>query len=230
MSAEDTKSHVEDLLAAFALDAVDEQERALVEDHLRDCPSCVGELADYADTAAQLSEGLEVAPPPQLRDRLLDEVAQEAAVVRPMRRSGRAARWLAGAAAAGLIAVGGWGIWSLLEEDLTPAQEVVQAADAVEHEATVEGVQVTVVTSQERDGAVLLGAELPELEEGQVYQAWYVRPDGGVDSAGVLADAGTDAQLSGDPQGSTAIALSVEPTGGSQQPTTEPIGAIPLQG
>lgn len=230
MKTEDTVPHVDDLLAAYALDAVDDDERMMVQDHLRTCSPCTEELADYAETVVRLSAGLELAPPQRVRDQLLQQVVEEASVVRPMRRSRGPVHWLAGVAAAGLVAAGGWGIWSMLEEDLTPAQQVVQAADAVEHEAQVEGVQLTVVTSAEQDGAVLLATELPELEEGQVYQAWFVQPGGAVDSAGVLTDPMSDVELSGDPQGSTAVALSVEPTGGSEQPTTEPIGAIPLEG
>lgn len=230
MSGEDTMPHVEGLLGAYALDAVDDAERAQVEEHLQECPRCVEELRTYADTAGWLSEGLQTPPPPRLRGRLLDQVAQEATVVRPMRRTRRPAQWLAGVAAAGLIAVGGWGIWAALDEDLTPTQQVVQAADAVQHEARVDGHTLTVVTSQEQERAVLLSTDLPDLEEGQVYQAWFVRGDGVIESAGVLPDPGADAELSGNPQGSTALALSVEPEGGSQRPSSEPIAQIPLQG
>lgn len=230
MSAEGTMSHVENLLAAYALDAVDADERSMIDDHLQTCDHCIVELADYAEAVAGLSEGLEVAPPRQVRDRLLQQVAEEATIVRPLRRPRGPSRWLAGVAAAGLVAAGGWGIWSVLDEDLSPAQQVVQAGDAVEHAAEVDGVQVTVVTSAKEDRAVLLAAELPELEQGQVYQAWFVHPGGAVSSAGVLTDPGSDKQLSGDPQGSSAVALTVEPEGGSQQPSSDPIGAIPLQG
>ncbi len=230
MSTKDTMPHVDGLLAAYALDAVDDGERAQVEGHLQECSSCVNELKTYADTTVWLSEGLQISPPTQLRGRLLEQVAQEAAVVRPMRRTSRPAQWLAGVAAAGLIAAGGWGIWAAVDEDLSPTQQVVQAADAVQHEASVDGHTLTVVTSEEQERAVLLSTDLPDLEEGQVYQAWFMRSEGVIDSAGVLPDPGADAELSGDPQGSTALALSVEPEGGSQQPTSEPIGQIPLEG
>ncbi len=230
MSTKDTMPHVEGLLAAYALDAVYDDERAQVEKHLQECSRCVDELQTYAETTVWMSEGLQTAPPPRLRGRLLKQVAQEAAVVRPMRRTRRPAQWLAGVAAAGLIAAGGWGIWAALDEDLSPTQQVVQAADAVQHEASVDGHTLTVVTSQEQERAVLLSTDLPDLQDGQVYQAWFMRSDGAIDSAGVVPDPGADAELSGDPRGSTALALSVEPEGGSQQPSTEPIAQIPLQG
>lgn len=230
MSSKDTMPHVEGLLAAYALDAVDDRERAQVQEHLQGCPQCVQELQSYVETSVWLSEGIQTPPPARLRGRLLEQVAQEADVVRPMRRSRRPAQWLAGVAAAAVIAAGGWGIWAAVDEDLTPTQQVVQAADAVQHEARVEGQTLTVVTSREQARAVLLGTDLPDLEAGQVYQAWFVRADGVIESAGVLPDPGADAELSGNPEGSTALALSVEPDGGSQQPTAEPIGEIPLQG
>ena len=54
---------VEDLLGAYALDALDEGERDAVELHLRDCPRCRAEVADFRETAALLAYGGAEAPP-----------------------------------------------------------------------------------------------------------------------------------------------------------------------
>lgn len=232
MNAGSRLPHIDDLLAAYALDAVDEAERAQVEEHLAACESCLGELSAYADAAALMSLGLEQAPPEHVRERLMSRIAEEADVVRPMHRRGAGAgRWLAGVAAAGLLAVGGWGIWSsFVEDDLSSVEQVVQAQDAVRHQGEIDGVAVVVVTSAEQDRAVLLGSPLPEVARDQVYQAWFVQPDGDVVSAGLVPEPGVDAELSGDLTDVTAIALTVEPDGGSEQPTSKPVGEIPLQG
>lgn len=52
----------EELLAAFALDAVDGDEAAAIEEHLTICPRCRQQVAAYRETAAMLAYGGESAP------------------------------------------------------------------------------------------------------------------------------------------------------------------------
>ncbi|WP_139316004.1 anti-sigma factor, partial [Cellulosimicrobium sp. CUA-896] len=64
---------------------------------------------------------------------------------------------------------------------------------------------------------------LPDAGDDQDYQLWVVGDDGGVTSAGLLEDRdGTVEQLVQDAPG-VGLAVSVEPEGGSEQPTTDPI-------
>lgn len=44
-----------ELLGAYALDAVDDDERRAVEDHLTECPRCAAEVADHREVAAMLA-------------------------------------------------------------------------------------------------------------------------------------------------------------------------------
>ncbi|MGB7447758.1 MAG: anti-sigma factor [Ornithinimicrobium sp.] len=243
--------HVDDLVGAFALDAVTATERRQVEDHLAHCERCRDQLRDHAEAAVHLSEGLDLAPPASLRASVLEAVAQEPQrpadqpdepepVVGTHRsgsepssaRRGPAAIW--GLAAAGLIAVGGWGIWQNLDEDLSPTEQVIQADDAERFQTQYEGNPVTVVASAELDRAVLVTDELPGLADGEVYQGWWIDDAGTITSAGVLDDAAgasdRETELRGDPGAESAFALSVEPTGGSEQPTTEPVVVLPLEG
>ena len=66
-----------DLAAAYAVDAVDEQERAAVEQHLLTCEACRALVDELTEDAALLSAGLEVQPSAELRARVLDQVAAE---------------------------------------------------------------------------------------------------------------------------------------------------------
>jgi anti-sigma-K factor RskA len=62
---------------------------------------------------------------------------------------------------------------------------------------------------------------LPALAEDLTYQLWFIDAEGPV-SGGVLdvpADGDLTQVAEGDLAGVTAIALSVEPSGGSEQPT-----------
>jgi hypothetical protein len=53
---------IEQLLGAFALDALDEDERDVVETHLLACPRCRAEVAGYRETAAMLAHSGTPAP------------------------------------------------------------------------------------------------------------------------------------------------------------------------
>lgn len=53
---------IEELLGAYALDAVDDDERDLVEAHLAGCPRCRAEVATHRETAALLAHPGELAP------------------------------------------------------------------------------------------------------------------------------------------------------------------------
>lgn len=56
------EAEVEMLLGAYALDAVDPDEREAVELHLPDCPRCRAELREHLEVAAMMAEG---APAPE---------------------------------------------------------------------------------------------------------------------------------------------------------------------
>jgi len=57
-----TVAEVEALLGAYALDAVDPDEREAVEAHLEVCPRCRAELAEHLETASFLAHGGAPAP------------------------------------------------------------------------------------------------------------------------------------------------------------------------
>ena len=70
---------IHDLTAAYALDALAPDEERAYEDHLAHCERCRAELAAFSDTATALAHGGDpVAPPPALRERILDAAAEPA--------------------------------------------------------------------------------------------------------------------------------------------------------
>jgi anti-sigma-K factor RskA len=64
------------LSGAYAVDALDDAERAAFEAHLSGCPDCQSEVASLRETAILLTELEPLTPPPDLRDRLLEAVSQ----------------------------------------------------------------------------------------------------------------------------------------------------------
>ena len=107
----------------------------------------------------------------------------------------------------------------------------VQRASAT----TADGHQATLVWSDTSSLSALLVDGLPALSGDQDYQLWYIGPGGAV-SAGLLdtnaaASGGTSTGtawrvLDGSLTAGDTIGMTVEPKGGSQQPTTAPIVAI----
>jgi anti-sigma-K factor RskA len=85
---------------------------------------------------------------------------------------------------------------------------------------TTGGSAVAVVTA---DAALVTATGVPVPADGRVYQLWVMRdgepvPDGTTATADGTLEIRTDAYRPGD-----ALALTVEPAGGSAAPTTEPV-------
>ncbi|MEX0658985.1 MAG: anti-sigma factor [Egibacteraceae bacterium] len=66
---------VHELAGAYALDALDEEERRSFERHLDDCGDCRVEVDEFQATGALLGTIADEEPPPGMRDRLLAAVA-----------------------------------------------------------------------------------------------------------------------------------------------------------
>src|SRR5581483_8331611 len=103
---------VHELTAAYALDALDDDDRARFEAHLPQCERCRSELAGLAETAGALALAAPPAAPPEaLRARILDAAAAERENVVPLRPRGWLTGGLAAATAVAACAAIGLGIW-----------------------------------------------------------------------------------------------------------------------
>ncbi|MFJ4774702.1 anti-sigma factor domain-containing protein [Streptomyces uncialis] len=69
-----TPTDVHLLSGAYALDALDEDERAGFENHLAHCPACAEETRELAATAGRLGLAATVTPPPALKRRVMREI------------------------------------------------------------------------------------------------------------------------------------------------------------
>ncbi|MBU2668035.1 zf-HC2 domain-containing protein [Actinoplanes bogorensis] len=77
------------LVGAYALDAVDDLERAAFERHMRDCDGCRAECAELREAAARLADDAWSPPPGRLRHTVLT-AATNTRQNRPPRRPGPA--------------------------------------------------------------------------------------------------------------------------------------------
>jgi anti-sigma factor RsiW len=229
------------LAGAYALDAVDDVERAAFARHLAECESCAIEVAELRESAARLADPAWSVPPPRLRAEVLERVRRTRQL--PPGRAERdaspaLARWrrrTAVAVAAGILAVGaGAATYAVQEQRVREERATADAArieadrirtvlaapDAVVRSTDVQGGgRVTMVMSPGLDAGVVLlgGAQSPGKDHA--YQLWLVHA-GRADSAGVLAAGASGAtKLVSGVRGAEALGVSREPAGGSRTPT-----------
>lgn len=227
------------LTGAYALDALDDLERARFEAHLDECADCRVEVAEFRATAAMLADAAEVAPPAELRDSVLAAVSQ----VRPLaplsdeapQVHSRARRWLTPllVAASVLLAVGvGFTTWSVWNDEAPPpnaTEQVLRASDATSVRLDFEdGSSARVVRSEQSGRAVIVTDGMASAPDGKVYELW-LQIDGEMVPAGLMPDGPSHTVLlEGDASAATAVGITVEPAGGSERPTSEPIAVFDL--
>jgi len=85
------------------------------------------------------------------------------------------------------------------------------------------GRHVRLIASETADSAYIVAKSLPGLPDGKVYQVWMVKDDSPT-SQGVFVSSGSMVMKGLD--GADRVAITVEPKGGSKQPSTPPIATL----
>lgn len=226
------------LAAAYALDALDARERAAFEAHYPSCEVCRADVLDFRSTLAVVAEAEAVAPPADLRRRVLDEITRTRQLSphlpssvteladRRRRRRRMTATAVAAAVAAGLFTAGALLVSrSDAQEYATELANVLGQSDARFETLGGDGEgRVRVAWSGDAERAVLLADDLPEAPDGMAYELWLIdesgplamnmldRADGGEIRDAIVIDAAVDREP-------TAWGLTLEPVAGSVSPT-----------
>lgn len=250
------------LSGAYAVDALDDVERAEFERHLGQCPECQDEVASLRAAAVELSHASAATPPPSLRDSVLRQIStvrplppvtdrpdSEAPAAAPpgavpgqqlpsgvtsleSRRRRNPLAWLVAAAAAAVLVIGGivWSPWDDGDQQRPiTATEVVQAPDAQRYEKVIDGAKATIVRSVSLGKAVIIAENMPAAPDGKDFQVWFENPDGAMVNAGLMpheAKPKVSMLLDGDASKFKGVGITVEPAGGSPEPTGAPIALI----
>ncbi|MFJ5829497.1 anti-sigma factor [Streptomyces sp. NPDC093089] len=237
------------LAAAYALDALDDAERRDFELHLRTCEACRQEAAEFEATTARLAAAASQTPPAAAKAQVMaaiEEVRQlPPRVPAPSSTPAfsnifrRRSVSLALAASVAAAALGGVAVWQTqnkqaVEQQARQAQQQLDAVSAVlaapdartVHGKAANGALTTVVSSDRQNKAVFTAANLPAPGAGKTYQLW-LDHDGTMSPAGLIDHDGT-VVLTGNPADAGAVGLTLEPTGGSPQPTTTPLMLMAL--
>ena len=271
---------IHSLVGAYAVDAVDDDERVRFEAHLATCAECRTEVDSLRGAASSVAALADTPPPASLKAALMRDIGS----VRPLppivadqdralpqdptqgsapgpapdgepsrpaagpstdtpvpgsdelgarreRRTGSrtaVARWLAGAAAAAAVVVGGvvWHPWDTgtPRTSVSASQQVLRAGDARSYTDR----STTIVRSASLGKAVVRGT-LPPPPAGKVYELWLQQPDGTMARAGLVSDVAgirDGVVLQGDAATATGAGITLEPAGGSDAPTTTPLALV----
>jgi anti-sigma factor RsiW len=195
-----TNQDLHEQVAAYALDALDEDERCAYEEHLAECERCRTELAGLADTAGTLGLAADTGDPPaSLRGRILDAARAEGpsnvvAIGSARRKRFALMGGVAAAVAAAALAVG---LYAALSGG--PSKELAVSVEGGVAHATVSGFDAA--------------------PAGKTYELWVIegttpRP------AGLFA--GGDEQvvtLTRPAPGGSTVAVTLERSGGATTPT-----------
>lgn len=244
------------LTGAYAVDALPNDEREVFEHHLVVCDACAQEVAELQATASRLGAASHEVPPPELRTRVMAEIdatRQE----RPTgladapdelgAHRGRASRLRAGwitnlavaAAAVLVVAVAGLSVTitnlndrvAQVETASSQMTDVLAAADAtVVSVESPDGGLGRLVASPTRGEALFVADSMASAPHEHTYELWVINEQGAT-PAGLFDtdDRGRATRMmTGDFANAAAIGVTIEPSGGSPEPTTEPVMVFEL--
>lgn len=230
------------LATPYALHALSDHEVDDIDRQLSDASPDVAEafraeVRAVRETMAVIAEATAVEPPPELRAQVLSQIQRDGGRGGAVRSIGpKRRRWATVMlAAAAVVAVGlgalGVGVAMRPSASESTTDQIFAAPDVRTVSGDIPGGgTATLVFSRERDSGVLVMNNVTPPKPGTVYQMWLVASDG-PHSAGTM-DAGavtpsTTAVLP-DLGASSALAFTVEPPGGSKEPTTPAFAELPL--
>jgi anti-sigma-K factor RskA len=251
------------LTGAYALDALDAEERQAFEEHLRGCATCRAEVRELLATAGLLGVAAAEQPPATLKERVMAEVdrtrqdpplvitspppsakpAEPAAVptnVVALPRWNAARIFQLAAALVTVIAVG-LGVWGIQARQhanndkgqIAALNDVLAAPDAQVLSPAVQGTafagHANVVVSKSLGMVAFVGADLKQPPSDRTYELWFMTADGSARPAGLIkvgSDGKVTQLLNGSLGDAAQVGITIEPSGGSKQPTTQPVLAI----
>jgi anti-sigma-K factor RskA len=228
----DAETH--ELIAGYALDALDDADRVRAEELIATSEEAREELRSLTDVAAALATATAgPAPRPELRGRILGAARAEPQNVVSLdeRRRSRIVPVLAAAAALAACAALAAGLWGAsVSSDLDEARSALareRATAAVLAQPVTES-SLTGATGRlvvgEDGGAVLVLSSPPPVPAGKTYQVWVI--EGGHPVSGGLFAPGEGTltiPVDGKVGEGSVVAVTVENDGGATAPSGKPV-------
>lgn len=232
-------THVNDLLPAYTLDCLDEEEFVQVSEHLAACAECRVELQSYQSVADQLALAVPTAEPPaRLKRRLMERVqpARRAAPAPELRPGWK--HWaalmpritpvwgLVGLVLIVALAASNVWLWQQLNRAQGMGQPGMQTITLMGTQAAPQATGMLIVSADGEHGTLVVDG-LPYLDPERQYQLWLIQ-DGQRTSGGVFSvdPEGYGSLWISSPQplsSYSGFGVTVEPAGGSPGPTGEKV-------
>jgi anti-sigma-K factor RskA len=239
-----------DEVAAYVLGALDPEEAAAVERHLESCARCQAGLRWAMPAINALPEAVEqVEPPSSLRTKLLNEAKRDAAArarAAAAEEGGPGARlteWLRGSRSRPLVLSPAFGLLVIAMAVVAIAGYQVGTSGSGDGGSTgsepvttfkagkAPGVVAKVLREGDGGGTLRL-ANVAPLDYNRVLEAWVQRGEKvmPVRALFVPDEEGRATALLPDMKGVSAVMVTIEPRGGSEEPTSTPIATIAIPG
>lgn len=245
-----THEDIQELLGAYALNAVEADEADLIEAHLDTCPRCRAEVEGHREVASMLGNSGGDAPE-GLWDRIADQLEdtpppmrlglhEGPGTVTPLapRRRERSNRLVAAAlGAAAALAIAVLGVQVVRQQDQLDEMESALEETTLEAAANraFDDPEAVKVQLQSSDGAVagravvlpdgtgfVMAHELPPLDGDRTYQLWGDTGAGDLVSLGLLGDDPATIAFNAGTDLS-ALAITAEDAGGVSQSQSSPV-------
>jgi anti-sigma-K factor RskA len=224
-----------ELLPAYALDCLDEEELLLVAEHLNACADCQREVLSYQMAADQIPLALPQSDPPSaVKGRLMDEIAARKQATKIQASSSWLRRPFAGqrsraptwAIASLVVVVVLFASNLLLANQVSRLQKQNQSSlPVITLQATdnAPGATGSIVISMDGAHGTMVVDGLPTLNPDQEYQLWLIkagqRTSGGVFSAGEDGYGFMYVRSPSPLADYDGFGITIEPAGGSPAPT-----------
>lgn len=222
---------IRSLIAAYALGSVPEDEIPAIRAHILSCEECFEETESFAAVSMTLTEVVEpVELPNGFAERVLAEIHEETARKDEPKRnwaSISAKRLLLAGAVTIVIALLALTTSSYLGS-LSRQREYQRVIAALIHDPNAFSLTgpggAEAVLASTAEGSVLVAVDLGEAPAGRDYQLWLMEDGTPVPAETFdVSDSVVIVELSREISGFDGAAVTVEPEGGSEQPTTEPV-------
>lgn len=246
-----SEAEIHTLAVPYALHALPDDEVPLFEQHLAQCESCRAEVAEARETATRLGEAASVPAPAEMKARVMEQIRH----VRPLppivpaeaealdvRTDSLWQRWFprvaVGLAAAATVVAAALGVelrdtrqeLDAAHQHTAELSDMLAAADVEIATASIDDFGGMVILSRAQDAAMVMVHGMDAAPSGQVYQLWFI-DESGARPAGFLPD-----EADGDMMmyaahgvgGASGLGMTLEPAGGSQRPTSEPVMMVDL--
>lgn len=235
---------VHSLAVPYALDAIEPRELRRFERHLARCGRCREETRQLAEDAVRLAGAAASPPPAALLDRVMTAVRTTEQEPRSQAPAALSApprtRTLLVPLAASALALVACAVLAVqlartddrLDRERAAAREIAHVLAAPDARATGEhdarGRGINVVASESRRRAVVTVVGLDGPPRGRVHQLWLMRPGSEPRSLGLL-DGETPVLATGLSAATSSLAVTTEPDGGSDRPTSAPLVQLALE-